>query len=80
MQPAAGLALFRNRFERVLRTIAKYARELKIVCSIETGAGRTTLLLSHFRERHEVLAKESKENRSIRTIGGSRISIKKDFL
>ncbi len=45
---------------RVLEAIARYAAEREIRCSVETGTGRSTLLLSHLSQNHIVFAKNDR--------------------
>jgi len=42
----------------VLRTLVRYAEPLRCRRSVETGTGKTTLLLSHLSEHHTVFTKE----------------------
>jgi len=42
----------------VLDAVVRYAEPLEIRRSVETGTGKTTLLLSHLSERHTVFTKE----------------------
>jgi hypothetical protein len=49
---------------RVLRAIARHTAGLEIGHSMETGTGKTTLLLSHLSRGHKVFAKDG-EDRSL---------------
>ena len=54
--------------ERVLATIAKHASAIGgIAHSVETGCGRTTLLLSHLSADHVVFARDVKNNENAQT-------------
>jgi predicted O-methyltransferase YrrM len=43
---------------KVLDALARHTRGRRIECSMETGSGRTTLLLSHLSERHLVFVRD----------------------
>jgi hypothetical protein len=42
----------------VLRTLARHARRQPVLCSAETGTGKSTLLLSHLSARHLVFTQD----------------------
>lgn len=44
---------------RAIKAIYEYSKTTKIRCSIETGSGATTLLMSHLSEQHFVFAKDN---------------------
>ena len=44
----------------VLEALARHATERRLTRSMETGTGRTTLLLSHLSSNHAVFAKDDR--------------------
>ncbi len=44
---------------RAIKAIYEYSKTIKIRCSLETGSGATTLLMSHLSEQHFVFAQDN---------------------